>query len=70
MWGGLPAPGSLVLGGACSGREWGSAPGGVWRPPMMANAVGGMHPTGMHSSFILITVTRVFNCGFLVHSTC
>ena len=32
------------LGGAWSGGTW-------WRPPGMATAAGGMHPTGMHSCF-------------------
>ena len=27
--------------------------GGVWRPPMTATAVGGTHPTGMHSCFFV-----------------
>ena len=52
-------PYSRFLGGACSGG--GSAPGGSapkggvwWRPPRTATAVGGMHPTGMHSCFISV----------------
>ena len=50
LWGeGVPALGGCLLcwEGACSGGV--SAPGEVWRPPMMATAVGSMHPTGMHS---------------------
>ena len=52
-WG--SAPGGPGLGGTWSGR---SAPGGAWsggglcawwRPPGMATAAGGTHPTGMHS---------------------
>ena len=34
--GGVPGPGGLV-------------PVGVWRPPEMATAAGGTHPTEMHS---------------------
>ena len=37
----LPAPG-----GTCTG--------GVWRAPVKATAVGGTHPTGMHSCFTAI----------------
>ena len=50
--GGMPAPkgvsarGESARGGACSGGVW-------WRPPRMAIAVGGMHPTGMHSCLII-----------------
>ena len=46
--GGCLLPGGLLLGG--------SAPkGGVWwRPPRTATAVGGTHPTGMHSCFISV----------------
>ena len=58
--GGCLLPGGcLFLGGAWSQRgvcSWGvcsqgvSAPGGTWwRPPGMATAAGGTHPTGMHS---------------------
>ena len=69
---GKPAPGRTGSRAvpALGGRVWRPAPGGVWRPLKMATAAGGMHPTEMHSSFIVITVTRVFNCGLLVHSTC
>ena len=51
---GVPALGGGVL-------LWGSAPGGVPAPgigvcgdpsPVTATAVGGTHPTGMHSCFI------------------
>ena len=38
---GVPALGGACSGGACSGR--------CGDPPMMATAVGSMHPTGMHS---------------------
>ena len=42
--GGVPGPGGcLVLGGCLAPRGW-------WRHPGMATALGGMHPTGMHSS--------------------
>ena len=38
------------------------APGGVWRhPPVMATAVGGTHPTGMHSCFKLVFL-QCHNC--------
>ena len=48
-----PVGGACSRWGACSGRYLllgggVSAPGG-WRPPMMATAAGGKHPTGMHS---------------------
>ena len=46
--GGVPAPGGLVLGGVWSL----GGGGGTWRrPPETATAVGGTHPTGMHSCF-------------------
>ena len=38
-------PGGLLLGGWVGAWSWG-VPGG---DPPMATAVGGMHPTGMHS---------------------
>ena len=38
-------PGGLLLGGCVGAWYWG-VPGG---DPPMATAVGGMHPTGMHS---------------------
>ena len=39
----VPGPGGcLALGGPGLGGAW-------WRPPQTATAVGGMHPTGMHS---------------------
>ena len=53
-----------ALGGVCS---WGClVPGSVpgprgmpgADPPRMATAVGGTHPTGMHSCFVLKTVNR------------
>ena len=41
------ARGDACSGGACSG---GVCSRGVWRPPpVTATAVGGTHPTGMHS---------------------
>ena len=45
---GVPGPGGVPgLGGPGPG---GSGPGGAWwRPPGMATAAGGTHPTGMHS---------------------
>ena len=62
FWGGL-VRGCLLGGGACSERVlvqgWVFGPGGcVWSggvpgrdPPQTATAVGGTHPTGMHSCF-------------------
>ena len=55
---GVPALGGSAPRGACFR---GSAPGGVyswggvWRPPVMATAAGGMHPTGMHSCFLFFS---------------
>ena len=61
--GGLLPEGCLVLGGACSqgvpaprgllpgGGVPGPRGGACWRPPGMATAAGGTHPTGMHSCF-------------------
>ena len=44
-WSGGSAPGRVCSGG-------GSTPGGAWRrPPGMATAAAGTHPTGMHSCF-------------------
>ena len=58
--GGSPFWGCLVLGGVSasgggSASRGGSAPVGclVETPPGTATAAGGMHPTGMHSSFRL-----------------
>ena len=54
----------LLLGGVCSQGVpvpggGGSAPGGTWswvvlgvNPPETATAVGGTHPTGMHSCLV------------------
>ena len=36
----VPGPGGCLVPGVG---------GGVWRPPLTATAVGGTHPTGMHS---------------------
>ena len=46
----VPGPGGCLIGGCLIG---GSAPGGclVEAPSGMATAVGGTHPTGMHSCF-------------------
>ena len=42
--GGVPGPGGSAPRGGVPG------PGGAWwRTPRMATAVGGTHPTGMHS---------------------
>ena len=40
--GDMSARGCLLQGGVCSWGAW-------WRPPRTATAVGGTHPTGMHS---------------------
>ena len=60
--GGMPGLGGcLVQGGACSqGGVWSrgvSSPRGVPREdtPGTATAAGGMHPTGMHSCFDLVS---------------
>ena len=58
--GGSPGqhPGGLLWGCLLPGEglqahtQGGSAPRGVWRPPVTATAAGGTHPTGMHSYFI------------------
>ena len=39
----------LVPGGTCSGVVPSPGGGAWWRPPRMATAAGGTHPTGMHS---------------------
>ena len=48
--GGVPAPGGwgLVPGGLVSGWDW-SWGVGAWMSPRMDTAVGGTHPTGIHS---------------------
>ena len=46
--GGVPGPGRGVR---------------VWRPPMMAIAAGGMHPTGMHSCYSKMSVRYSANNG-------
>ena len=53
---GVPGPGGWVPGpgGWVSGPGGGLVPGGCGDPPEMANAVGGTHPTGMHSCLIKI----------------
>ena len=72
--------GCLLLGGACSG--WVSGRGGVpgprgvsglggtwWRTPPTVTAVGGAHPTGMHSCFQNNFVTKSsFGCEFLINT--
>ena len=49
----MPAAGGVCLfpGGVCLVQGVPALAGGGawWRPPGMATAVGGMHPTGMHS---------------------
>ena len=40
-----------VSGGVCSGGGVPGPGGAWWRPPRMATAAGGTHPTGMHSCF-------------------
>ena len=47
--GGVPAPGVVAPGGLLRG-----VPGGD--PPGMVTAVGGKHPTGMHSCFECLSV--------------
>ena len=63
---GVPGPGGVWFGGEVPGPGGGgvlvlgvSGPGGGvpgpgevwWRPPWTATAVGGTHPTGMHSCY-------------------
>ena len=68
--GGVPGPGGMVWGGAWSGRcAWSrgvcmgclvpGGPGGD--PPETATAVGGTHPTGMHSC----SMDRLLNSDLL-----
>ena len=70
--GGMPGPrgGACSQGGACSWRVW-SQGGAWWRspqevpggdPPKKATAAGGMHPTGMHSCFLI----ELYPCLFLM----
>ena len=71
LWG-VSGPGGLLLGGVPGPR--GSAPGGclvrggvVWRPPGTATAVGGTHPTGMHSCLkcYLVHCMAAYFCYYL-----
>ena len=56
--GGMPGPGGSAWSGGGVPGPWGGAwsqgeclvlGGAWWRPPQKATAVGGTHPTGMHS---------------------
>ena len=47
--GGLVPEGGSGPGGSCLVLGWGA----WWRPPKTATAVGGTHPTGMHSCFLM-----------------
>ena len=58
-----PREGCLVLGGVPgpggSASRGGSGPGGGgawWRPPRTVTAVGGTHPTGMHSCLAIFFI--------------
>ena len=55
--GGVPGPGGLVPGGCVvpGGGAW-------WRPPQTATAVGGTHPTGMHSCSSYFWLKSLFLC--------
>ena len=60
----MPGPGGPGPGGSAPGGE--SAPGGGgcawWRPPGTATAVGGTHPTGMHSCNIMMSCGIITRC--------
>ena len=65
--GGVPAPrgvsargGSLVGGVPALGGVW-------WRPPPMAIAVGGMHPTGMHSCLIIFLTNEYTSTQYVMY---
>ena len=49
---GVPGPGGCLVPkeGLVPGCVWSG--GYVWRPPETATAVGGTHPTGMHSCYL------------------
>ena len=67
----VSAPGGcLLLGGAWSGGVCSREAvclflggGAWWRPPWMATAAGGMHPTGMHSCLIYFITIHKQSCG-------
>ena len=60
--GGCLVPGGLSgPGGGGSGPRGCLVPGVVWRPPVTATAVGGTHPTGMHSSWKYCYILNAIN---------
>ena len=57
LLGGLLPGGCLLLGVPAQGGVW-------WRPPRTATAVGGMHPTGMHSCLTHVHIITYNNIKY------